>query len=29
MSEDQILPDFLKVKDIIELHQELFPDWDL
>jgi ABC-2 type transport system ATP-binding protein len=28
VSEDQILPDFLRVKDVIEIHRGLFPDWD-
>ena len=28
VSEDQILPEFLKVKDVIALHRDLFPDWD-
>lgn len=28
VSEDQILPDFLKAGDLIDLHRELFPTWD-
>ncbi|MEJ2721244.1 MAG: ABC transporter ATP-binding protein [bacterium] len=28
VSEDQILPEFLKVKDVIRLHRGLFPTWD-
>ena len=28
VSEDQILPEFLKVKDVVRLHRGLFPDWD-
>ena len=28
VSEDQILPEFLKVKDVIALHRSLFPGWD-
>ena len=28
VSEDQILPDFLKVGDVIRLHKALFPGWD-
>jgi len=28
VSEDQILPEFLKVADVIKLHKGLFPDWD-
>jgi ABC-2 type transport system ATP-binding protein len=28
VSEDQILPSFLKVRDVIDLHRTLFPDWD-
>ncbi len=28
VSEDQILPEFLKVKDVIALHRGLFKDWD-
>ncbi len=29
VSEDQILPEFLKVGEIIRLHRGLFPTWDL
>ena len=28
VSEDQILPEFLKVKDVLQLHRGLFPSWD-
>jgi ABC-2 type transport system ATP-binding protein len=28
VAEDQILPEFLKVAEIIALHRKLFPDWD-
>lgn len=28
VSEDQILPEFLKVRDVVRLHRGLFPDWD-
>lgn len=28
VSEDQILPDFLKVREVLALHRELFPTWD-
>jgi ABC-2 type transport system ATP-binding protein len=28
VSEDQILPEFLKVEDVIKLHRGLFPTWD-
>jgi len=28
VSEDQILPSFLKVRDVIDLHRGLYPDWD-
>ncbi len=28
VSEDQILPEFMKVKDVLRLHQGLFPGWD-
>jgi ABC-2 type transport system ATP-binding protein len=28
VSEDQILPEFLKVEDVIRLHRGLFPTWD-
>jgi ABC-2 type transport system ATP-binding protein len=28
VSEDQILPDFLRVEDVIRLHRDLFPTWD-
>jgi ABC-2 type transport system ATP-binding protein len=28
VSEDQILPTFLRVRDVIELHRGLFPTWD-
>jgi ABC-2 type transport system ATP-binding protein len=28
VSEDQILPEFLKVHDVIRLHRGLFPTWD-
>ncbi|MGD8376720.1 MAG: ABC transporter ATP-binding protein [Acidobacteriota bacterium] len=28
VSEDQILPPFLRVGDIIDLHRRLYPDWD-
>jgi ABC-2 type transport system ATP-binding protein len=28
VSEDQILPEFLKVADVIRLHRGLFPTWD-
>jgi ABC-2 type transport system ATP-binding protein len=28
VSEDQILPDFLRVEEVIEIHRGLFPDWD-
>ncbi|HSG29886.1 MAG TPA: ABC transporter ATP-binding protein [Candidatus Krumholzibacterium sp.] len=29
VSEDQILPDYLRVEDVIDLHRSLYPDWDL
>ncbi len=28
VSEDQILPEFLKVRDVVRLHRGLFPEWD-
>ncbi len=28
VSEDQILPEFMNVKDVLRLHQGLFPSWD-
>lgn len=28
VSEDQILPAFLKVSEVIDLHRDLFPTWD-
>jgi ABC-2 type transport system ATP-binding protein len=28
VSEDQILPPFLSVRDVVDLHRELFPTWD-
>lgn len=28
VSEDQILPEFLRISDVIELHRSLFPTWD-
>jgi len=28
VSEDQILPPFLRVNEVIDLHRGLFPDWD-
>jgi ABC-2 type transport system ATP-binding protein len=28
VSEDQILPEFLLVKEVLTLHRGLFPDWD-
>jgi len=28
VAEDQQLPPFLKVRDVLELHSGLFPDWD-
>jgi len=28
VSEDQILPDFLRVQEVIKLHRGLFPNWD-
>jgi len=28
VSEDQILPDFLSVRKVVELHRGLFPSWD-
>jgi len=28
VSEDQILPPFLRVRDVIDLHRNLFPTWD-
>lgn len=28
VSEDQILPAFLRVSEVIDLHRELFPTWD-
>ncbi len=28
VSEDQILPSFLRVAEVIALHRDLFPDWD-
>jgi ABC-2 type transport system ATP-binding protein len=28
VSEDQILPGFLRVGDVVELHRTLFPSWD-
>ncbi|NIM65435.1 MAG: ATP-binding cassette domain-containing protein [Candidatus Latescibacteria bacterium] len=29
VSEDQILPNFLRVEEVIQLHRGLFPNWDL
>jgi ABC-2 type transport system ATP-binding protein len=29
VSEDQILPAFLRVRDVIDLHRGLFPSWDV
>jgi ABC-2 type transport system ATP-binding protein len=29
VSEDQILPEFLKVREVIKLHRGLFPTWDV
>jgi ABC-2 type transport system ATP-binding protein len=28
VSEDQILPPFLRIEGVVELHRALFPDWD-
>ena len=28
VSEEQILPDFLRVRDVVRFHKGLFPDWD-
>jgi len=28
VSEDQILPPFLRVRDVLDLHRTLFPSWD-
>jgi ABC-2 type transport system ATP-binding protein len=28
VSEDQILPPFLRVSEVVDLHRGLFPDWD-
>jgi ABC-2 type transport system ATP-binding protein len=28
VSEDQILPEFLRVREVLALHRELFPTWD-
>jgi ABC-2 type transport system ATP-binding protein len=28
VSEEQILPEFLKVAEVVALHRRLFPDWD-
>ncbi|MGD8413723.1 MAG: ABC transporter ATP-binding protein [Candidatus Latescibacterota bacterium] len=28
VSEDQILPPFLRVNEVVDLHRGLFPDWD-
>ncbi|UCF37591.1 MAG: ABC transporter ATP-binding protein [Acidobacteriota bacterium] len=28
VAEDQVLPEFLRVEDVIGLHRELFPRWD-
>ncbi|MCP4546982.1 MAG: ABC transporter ATP-binding protein [bacterium] len=28
VSEDQILPDFLRVREVLHLHRHLFPTWD-
>ena len=28
VSEDQILPEFLRVGEVIRIHREIFPDWD-
>jgi ABC-type multidrug transport system ATPase subunit len=28
VSENQILPAFLKIRDVVELHRSLFPSWD-
>jgi len=28
VSENQILPDYLRVRDVVALHQSLFPAWD-
>jgi ABC-2 type transport system ATP-binding protein len=28
VSEDQILPEFLRVRDVLALHREVFPSWD-
>jgi ABC-2 type transport system ATP-binding protein len=28
VAEDQILPEFLRVGEILRLHQKVFPDWD-
>lgn len=28
VSEDQILPEFLRVRDVLALHREVFPTWD-
>ncbi len=29
VSEDQILPEFLRVRDVVKLHRDLFVDWDV
>jgi ABC-2 type transport system ATP-binding protein len=28
VSENQVLPAFLKIRDVVELHRSLFPSWD-
>jgi ABC-2 type transport system ATP-binding protein len=28
VSEDQVLPSFLRVEEVIDLHRRLYPDWD-
>jgi len=28
VSEEQVLPPFLRVGDVLDLHRDLFPDWD-
>jgi ABC-2 type transport system ATP-binding protein len=28
VSEDQALPHYLRIRDVIEMHRSLFPDWD-
>ncbi len=28
VAEEQVLPDFLRVKEVIQLHRKLFPTWD-